>query len=337
MNRPQKRSLPTDAAGWFVRRNAGDLTLEEAAALEAWLAGDPRHGDSLAVVEQAWGAAGPAGETPAVLARREALRRARDTRTRRLAMRALAATLALGVLGGGAVAVRVLSGPRALVTQDFHTAVGQRATVGLPDGSRVTLNTDTVVRTVASRDRRLVYLDRGQAYFQVAKDAAHPFVVTAAGRTVTALGTAFDVRIDRGALKVTLVEGKVRVEAPVRVAAAAPVVSRRNVQATEMVAGSELIAPDDETWLLVRTNAVRDTSWTRGQIIFDDRPLSEVVAELNRYSDQKMVVSDPGLAATPISGTFKPGDTHGFLKSLEAYRLARAGGETASRVEVEPF
>ncbi|HEX5776925.1 MAG TPA: iron dicitrate transport regulator FecR, partial [Caulobacteraceae bacterium] len=86
-----------------------------------------------------------------------------------------------------------------------------------------------------------------------------------------------------------------------------------------------------------RTDVARETSWTRGQIIFDDEPLGAVVEELNRYSDQKMVVSGEGLAATPISGTFKPGDLRGFAEALEGYHLARIEDESEQEVRVVAY
>jgi len=160
-------------------------------------------------------------------------------------------------------------------------------------------------------------------------------VVTAAGRTVTALGTAFDVRLDEGAFKVTLVEGKVRVEAAApQMAAAARGPRQVKVQATEMVAGSQLIAPDNEEWRLTRANVITETSWTHGQLVFEDRPLGQVVAELNRYSARKMVIADAALAHEPISGTFKVGDVDRFIHAVEAYGVARRGDATATRVEL---
>jgi transmembrane sensor len=104
-----------------------------------------------------------------------------------------------------------------------------------------------------------------------------------------------------------------------------------------MVAGSELVAPNDADWRLTRADVVRETSWTRGQIIFDNQPLGAVVEELNRYSDQKMVVAGGKLAATPISGTFKPGDLHGFAEALENYHLARVETETEGEVRVVAY
>lgn len=329
------------AAGWFARRRSGAFTPREQAELDAWLDADPEHAEAYAAVERAWSGAAAVRGDPRVMARRQALLKARGRRA--FAVRALAASLVVAVLGGGVTGVEMLTGPKPLATQSFKTAVGQRATVTLPDGSVVMLNTDTVVRTRADHDRRLVYLEKGQAFFKVAHDKRHPFVVAAAGRTVTALGTAFDVRVDNGALRVVLVEGKVRVETPVATASpvaksAAPAPAKPSPgQATEMVAGSELVAPDDADWRLIRTDAERETSWTRGQIIFDNQPLGAVVDELNRYSDQKMVVSGANLAATPISGTFKPGDLHGFAVALESYRLARVEEESERQVRIVSY
>jgi transmembrane sensor len=327
------------AAAWFARRRASDFTARDQQTLDVWLEADPEHFAAYGAIERAWGGAGAVRADPRVMARRQALLKAGGRRG--FLARAVAASLAVLVLGAGVAGVQVLTGPKPLATQAFRTAVGQRATVTLPDGSTVTLNTDTLVRTRADGERRLVYLDRGQAFFKVARDRRHPFVVAAAGRTITALGTAFDVRVDQGALKVVLVEGKVRVETPAAqpaAAGAAPQAPQRPAaqpgQATEMVAGSQLVAPDDADWRLTRTNAVREISWTRGQIIFDDEPLGAVVEELNRYSDKKMVVAGTALAATPVSGTFKPGDLHGFAEALEGYRLARVEGESDQEVRI---
>jgi transmembrane sensor len=104
-----------------------------------------------------------------------------------------------------------------------------------------------------------------------------------------------------------------------------------------MLAGSQLIAPGNAEWRLTRANTARETSWIRGQIIFDDEPLGSVIAELNRYSDQKMVIDDPALAARPISGAFKPGDMRGFARSLEAYRYAYVAAEDGQTLHFAPL
>ncbi|HEX6860999.1 MAG TPA: FecR domain-containing protein [Caulobacteraceae bacterium] len=311
------------AVDWFLRRSAGPLSGTEAEAFEAWLAQSPENERVYAALDLAWSAAGEAEDHPVVSARNRVLVKAVDRA--RATRRAVLATLAVAVIGGAGAAWQGLTAPKPLVTQSFSTAVGQQATVTLPDGSRLTLNTDTVVRTKADADRRLVYLEKGQAYFQVAKDRRHPFIVTAAGRTVTALGTAFDVRVDQGGLKVVLVEGKVRVESapsgpfPRRQTEAVPAAP---VQATEMTAGSQLIAPDDAEWRLARADVDRETSWLRGQITFDDAPLGVIVAELNRYSTRKIVLADEQLASVRLGGIYTPGDVDGFSRALRAYGVA---------------
>ncbi len=330
------------AVDWFLRRAAGPLTADEVAEFEAWLKETPENPETYAAVETVWSAAAEVEEHPQVSAKRQAIIKAVDrARTTR---RTVMAGLAVLIFGAGGLGWYSLVAPKPLVTQSFETAVGQQATVSLPDGSKVTLNTDTLVRTRADQNRRLVYLDRGQAFFRVAKDARHPFVVNAGGRTVTALGTAFEVRVDKGAFKVVLVEGKVRVDSAPRPIAGEPrpraragkgaVLEQPVLQSTEMTAGSELIARNDTDWRVTRTDVDRETSWLRGQIVFDDEELGDIVAELNRYSTRKIVIADPALAHERLSGIYTPGDLHGFSRALKSYGLAEVVNESESEVRV---
>jgi transmembrane sensor len=186
----------------------------------------------------------------------------------------------------------------------------------------------------------MVYLDRGQAFFKVAKDAGHPFIVHAGGRTVTAIGTAFDVRVGPKGFSVTLVEGKVRVTTPVRATApptapgAPPSRPAVTVETTEMVAGSQLVATDAQRWSVARTDVVKATGWTRDQLIFEAEPLADVAAEMNRYSVRKIVIADAKVAGTLVSGNFRPGDVEGFARAVEAYRYARISEESGDRIEL---
>lgn len=320
------------AVDWFLRREAGPLTAEEVIAFEAWLGQSPENERTYATLDLAWSVAGEAEDHPVVNARGQALVKAvdRDRRVRRT----LLATLVAGVIGGAGLGWQALTAPKPLATQAFETAVGQQATVTLPDGSRVTLNTDTVVRTRADPGRRLVYLERGQAFFEVQEDRRHPFVVTAAGKTVTALGTAFDVRVDRGGLKVVLVEGKVRVDTPKAAVAVAAGRAPPPAQATEMTAGSQLVAPQGAEWRMSRADVDRATSWLRGQITFDDATLGEIVAELNRYSARKLVLSDERLAQVRLGGIYTPGDIAGFSRALRAYGVAEVSESSDGELRV---
>lgn len=323
-----------EAMDWRLRHEAGDLSEADREVFRAWLARSPGHQEAYDGLQRFWSATGSLDRHPryaAVLRRTEAaVDRGRVTR------RALAAGFAAAVVGLGGLGLYYEMSPKPLVNQSFHTAVGQRTTVTLPDGSQVTLNTDTVLRTRADGERRLVYLDQGQAFFKVAKDRRHPFIVAAAGRTVTAVGTAFDVRVDRGELKVVLVEGKVRVQAArsPQPGKAAPTRSPPPPMATDMSAGSELVARDDSEWRLAPTDVDRETSWLKGQLVFAGAPLGEVVAEMNRYSTRKIEITDSSLATRRIGGNFSPGDVQGFARILQAAGVATLREEPDGRIVV---
>jgi len=338
----EMEDLDAVAARWYSRVRSGAMPAQEEKAFEAWLDADPQHRAAYDAIDLAWGALGLVRDHPRVMAMRETLPPEPNRFfARPWARRAVAACAAAVVAGAGLSAAWLVWRPGdELANQAFRTGVGQKATVNLPDGTEVTLNTGTVLRTRADHDRRLVYLDQGQAFFRVAHDKAHPFIVHAAGRTVTAIGTAFDVRVDHGRFSVTLVEGKVRVEQPiapvktplgvVRPQAPAP----RSIQSTDMVAGSELIAATDQQWTIAPTDIVKATSWVHDQLIFEREPLSQVVDEMNRYSVRKIVIADARVGHTLVSGNFRPGDVESFARALEAYRYARISADTPDGIEL---
>jgi transmembrane sensor len=98
--------------------------------------------------------------------------------------------------------------------------------------------------------------------------------------------------------------------------------------------GSQLVAPDDADWRVTRTDTARETSWLHGQIVIDDKPLSEVVEELNRYSDRKVVLADATLGAAHLSGIFRPGDLEGLARAIETSRLGKVSESNASELRI---
>ena len=321
-----------DAASWFVRlqRHPDDRDVQE--AFKAWLAADPAHQDAWAQVDGAWDRLGELKEDPEILAARQALKAELEAGRPRPRM-AWAAGFAVAVMGGALLAyggwrqarpleasVMAAAGPEALAV--YRTPVGGRRTVTLEDGSKVTLNTDTEVRLAGWEDGRRLTLVRGEAYFEVAKDPRRPFVVSAAGRTVTALGTAFDVRLDPHRWSVSLVEGKVRVAAA--------------DESVDMAPGDHLVQADGEPWSVEKRNLDELTSWRDGSLVFENRPLGAIVAEMNRYSTRQVRITDPALASPPLSGRFKSGDVAGFVATLEAYGVVRADRSSAATIDLHP-
>ncbi len=336
-----EETLDMQAAAWFARQRAGDMGAEETAALADWLAQDPARREALERLERTWAGVESARGDPRIMIMRErALKR--PTRPARVsAFRAMAAGLAAVVVAGGLLGVWQLApkqGYGSLPTQTYRTGVGQQATVTLSDGSVVTLNTDTRLRTRSVKGRRLVHLDQGQAYFRVAKDPLHPFVVSAAGRTVTAVGTAFDVRVEKDRFEVTVVEGKVRVNAPPPAAPRLKAAPAKPLDGAEMTAGSQLVSlPRTGAWTMKQADPAREVSWLRGYVVFQNAPFGEVAGEMNRYTDRKIVVDDPELARTLVSGAFRAGDIDAFVTAFESYKVARVRSRDDGAVRLEQF
>jgi len=307
----------------------------EARALEAWLAADPAHRAALDAVELMWAASDAVRSDPAVLAiREEALHRPRSRWRMAATGAAIAAGLAVLVVTGAFMTGRpdlLALGPRT-----FSTSTGQTSTISLPDGSKVTLDADTILRARQTDERRSLELVRGRAFFRVAKDPNRPFVVAARDKTVTAVGTAFDVALRPDGVRVTLLEGKVKVDAPAQPPAVAtlPTAPAPRLQSTEMTAGSQLVAPDDGSWRIAKVDASQEVSWAAGQLVFAGRTLADVAAELNRRSEKKVVIADPRVGRAVISGSFDAGDVEGFVRAVEGYGLARVEDETHDRIEL---
>lgn len=197
----------------------------------------------------------------------------------------------------------------------FATAVGARRLLALADGSRVELNTATIVRTGVTPARRDVWLDRGEAYFEVAHDSGRPFVVHAGPRTITVLGTKFSVRRDGDRVSVSVVEGRVRIE---------PAGAGGGERSATIAGGDVAIAQGPST-LVTANSAERVESglaWRQGVLTFDQATLAEAAAEFNRYNRRQIVIGDPETAAIRIGGTFDADNIDAFVRLLrDAYGL----------------
>lgn len=198
----------------------------------------------------------------------------------------------------------------------YSTVKGQHRTITLDDGSVVTLDTATTVQTAYSANRRDIALLQGQAFFRVAKDKARPFVVEVGDRKVTAVGTAFDVRMDGERVRVALIEGRVHVDPlkPKGLARWVPSIGRETLDA-----GQELVASRDGAMSVSTTDVERMVQWQQDQLIFRDDTVEGAVAEFNRYSNQPIVIDDPRVASLRVSGVFRTDRQENFLAALTTY------------------
>jgi len=357
MMREPKLAVPeTSAAGqaarWFARQRVSPLSETEAFEFEAWLKADATHTAAWSEFERLWGRVEAVRDDPKILAiREEARHRAAGqvgARQGRRVAAALAASLVLSVAVWWGLHKSVLApsdvptlahvsefpDPTPPLILDASTEIGERSLLVLADGSKVTLNTASAVRAdYTGRERRLT-LVRGEAFFDVVKDPTRPFIVTAGARQVIAVGTAFNVRLQNRQVKVTLVEGKVRVfhtTMPASVsgteAPAAPSVT--------LEAGSALVAEADGADHIERLDTARATSWRSGKLVFEGERLADVVAEMNRYSRQQLEIADSKLGSRRVSGVFEPTEAHAFARALEAYGIARARQQTETTIVLD--
>ena len=190
--------------------------------------------------------------------------------------------------------------------------------------------TDTVVRVRLTARNRQIYLDRGRAYFKVAKDQSRPFIVNADGHSVRATGTAFEVSADPQRFEVLLVEGHVRVSTQ---STEASQNGGKGVY-TDLDPGTRLSVTGSRTWTLSKVDSGRELAWTEGELRFDNKPLGEIVLEMNRYSHRKIVIDDPAIANRSLYGAFMAGDVDQFVHALTDYKIAKVRSENEDVVVV---
>lgn len=314
MSQPPATDNPDDrAAYWDARLRSPTCSDEDRAAFAHWRDADPANAEAVERLRGLIRALYDAYPTE------PALRRLRDAavgrrwpgRTAPIAAGVAALAVAIGVAflawsGGGQAPVREAQ------ASSYQTGRGQRTSIRLSDGSHLTLNADTRIEVNFAAGKRSVRLLEGQALFDVAKDRSRPFVVAAGARTVTAVGTTFDVRLDSSRLVVTMVEGKVRVQ-PIDGSPRAPLDDQI------LVSGQRLVAARGGALQVSPVDPALATSWSKGRVIFQDTRLAEAVAEINRYSDTRFELSDPSLTEIRVSGMLRTDQPDDFVQALAAY------------------
>jgi transmembrane sensor len=317
-------AIETAAAEWLCERDEG-FAPGRAQAFAAWRAADARHEAAVAETERAMELLAEMPEVRAPLEARittVAGPVAPVVRWGGFRPPVWAAGLAAAlVLAAGAV----WFAPRGSTQQErFATAAARQQQIALKDGSVVNLNVSSEVSVRLTANERRVTLASGQAHFAVAHDTARPFIVTAAGVSVRAVGTAFSVRVGEAGVEVLVTEGKVEVTrdattAPAGVGAAvsSAVVSPQLVAGERAVIAREVSvanAPIERVSAEVLSVAVR---WHSQVMTFSDLPLREAVLLFNRRNDTQLVLVDTKLGDQKIGGTFAADQVEAFVRLLE--------------------
>ncbi|MSU53751.1 MAG: hypothetical protein EXS41_10240 [Opitutaceae bacterium] len=339
--------IEAEAMGWLAERDEG-FAPGRAEAFETWRRRDPRHAASVAELEQVLAQLG------GLAARRDEVN-ARFDRTSPTRPAAAFAPAPMPALRGwrpaawGGIAATLLIGAffgvsawRSTSTPDtrYTTTNAGYERARLDDGSTLELNTASAARVHFTPAERRIELESGEAHFEVAHNSARPFVVSAGGVVVRAVGTAFNVRFVSGAVEVTVTEGKVSI-APERVTVrerADPAAHDRAVtpRSPLLLAANERLAiplasvsgdvavPARAVERLAPSEVRAALAWQRRVTDFSDTPLAEVAARFNRHHTLQLVIADPALGARRISGIFALDDVEAFVRLLERDSIVRA-------------
>lgn len=317
--------IEESAARWIVRREGEDWSAADEQDLAAWLDEGMAHRAAFWRLQHGWNEA----DRIAALGDLPPAPTARALRRWPALAGAIAATLAMVIgLGGYAWRSATVDGapPQTIA---LHTPVGGQRTVSLDDGSRIELNTATLLRTTERPGGREVWLDRGEAFFDIAHRADHPFVVHAGSRTVTVLGTRFSVRREGEKVTVAVVSGRVRVDDATH--------DGTGGRAAVIGAGDIAFVRPHATLVAVASPAHVGnlTAWRDGLLVFDHARLADAVADFNRYTTRPIRIDDPRTADIRIGGAFRVDNSAGFLDLLHsAYGLTIRS--EADKIVVEP-
>jgi transmembrane sensor len=305
-------TIDAAAAEWVVRIDRR-LSESEQAALEEWLAADPRRTGALARAQAGW----------VYMDRSQVYRAAdelRESPTARRWRMSIPWVSAAAVLAAIATALWAWQG---YSRTHFATARGEIRQLNLADGSRVTLDTISRVSVRYESATRRVSLEAGEALFEVAKDPGRPFIVQAGNVRVRAVGTAFVVdRRSDASVDVIVTHGTVDVWRE----ASSPEPAVRVAARTRLLTTPVQAAQPEE---LTADQLAGAVAWENGVIDLNGRTIGEAAADFNRYNARTIVIRDPALASQTVVGQFQATDPVAFVTAAAAMLDAhvRADGD----------
>jgi transmembrane sensor len=298
------QKIDITAADWAARVDRGPLSAEDDQALESWLGRDSRHRGAfmrmraIALHTERARALGPEFNPDQFVIPAEP----RAQRRKLVWLAAAAACLAI-----------VIALPLMMTGQKYDTRRGEVRVVSLQDGSVMTLNTASDVKVDFDGSTRRVRLIQGEAWFEVAKDGARPFIVAAGETSIRALGTSFSVRHLEGMpVQVLVSEGLVAVK------------QSQTAPAVRVSANMRVVLPLDnakaqpKAAVMAQETVNREFAWREGRIAFESEPLETAAAAFARYSSIQIVIDDPTLARQEITGLFTANDPVSFARAAAA-------------------
>jgi transmembrane sensor len=297
----QALAIRSEASRWVIaRRASAKWTEQDEAALDKWLAESSANRLAYWRMEAAW----KQTERLNALRTPPSVSPSAPRRASKI-VSAVASLIAVAIVGTvGAFYFFQPSG------KTYETPVGGRLTVALSDGSKIELNTDTMLRLSGGKNGRAATLERGEAYFRIKHDANHPFALFVSGHRIVDLGTQFSVRKDMDRVEIALLEGSAKIESDAE---------NKTSHAVVLSPGDVAVATPDS--LTVSKKSVVDLSstlaWRHDMLAFKYATLAQAVSEFNRYNRTKIVIADARAAQLTIYGSFPTKDVKAFADAVQ--------------------
>jgi transmembrane sensor len=312
------------ACDWLLRLREESASSELVMEWLAWCREHSANGRAFERAREIWmltdgieSAATPAAAVPTAPVDRASAETSggwRKKSSRWLALAAAAAVAAIALLVAPEWRRLYLTPPSAEI---YATDAGQSRVVRLPDGSTVALAGGSRLLTALDGRSRALLLDRGQAYFEVARDPSRPFVVTAGGLRVTAVGTAFDVRTSSSGMVVSVAEGIVDIDDHASPGPHSAATVRLPERITLRARAGQKVALDRSGQPQVTAiDPATAASWQDGRLVFVREPLSAVVDSIARHSGRRLVIADPAAGELRYTGTVFQSQLQDWLRGL---------------------
>ena len=310
---PPHDAVSECAARYFARRRGGMWSDTDQIELDGWLAESTSHHVAWLRVQTIAARADRLAELNAQEIKASAPGIVSRPRRRRFMIPLLAAaSVALIAAAGIPLANYLMQSP----VRSFSTDVGGRTLLRFTDGTEFELNTDTAVRYKMTNKERIVWLDKGEAWFRVTHNPANPFAVIVGRHRIADIGTEFDVRRGADRVEVALLNG-------------GATLSTDGVQTATLRPGDDAVATRISVSLIRKTpRELADAlAWRRGMLVFRNTKLADAVREFNRYNQTKLVIADPSISDVKITAELKADHYEEFLQFAQSVLKLRVAYE----------
>lgn len=312
------------AEAWLARLHSPECTESERAAYRQWRDDHPEVATACERTERIHALSSKLAEDPWLRAAvRSTRRHAQAPRARRAPRFAWVAAAALVLLVAGGLWWRGFATPVVQAVR-YATTIGEQRTLYLDDGTVMVLDTDSAVTVRYGSEQRKVDLDRGRVQFEVARDSGRPFLVHAGAGVIRDIGTRFQVSQRGDDVTVTLLAGVVSVSLPVA------------KTSSTLAPGQQISYAGEQLGAVQGVDLAVARGWTHGEMVFQDRSLADLLAEMNRYSTEQLQLGDPALGKLRISGVFHAGDQASLVQALRMGWGLRAERKSPQTIVLEP-